>query len=425
MKEYIFLLLITYVIWIILAKIISNAKFKNVRIMPILLIIYVIIYCIFKSKYYLSEKPFIILGLWFIMDNEPKEKLRSIATVLVFSNIIEMTVFALQIIFNNEAKNTVKPEIFIMLIFLCILLTIYFIRQRGNNKENQKNYDLYMYIMIGVFGVAVAEIIDGFRYNTDRLYDYSVILSMSVVLNTFLSLIFLAYIIINNDVISRYYNMEKRLNEEQKLYYEILLQREEETKKFRHDITNQLINIRKLAEESADKSVIKYTSEISEKIDNIGSMVYKTGNRIIDVMLNYYIGKLDKGIQVHIKGMLDDNIYAADSDLNIIFGNIFKNIREELKNCDKGFIYIECTIGDEYSCIVIENSLDTNIKNEQQKKHKGKNFGYGINNIKKAAKRNYMKYKCEKSDEKYRSEVVFKNIKQPFEELSNPSRRNS
>lgn len=418
--ENIFLMLITYVMWIMMTKIISNAKLKNICIMPLLLITYILIYDAIKNGFYFSEKPFIMLGLWLVLDNEPSEKLRCIVTVLVFSNVIEMVMFALQKIFNGEIKNTVKPEILIMAVCLCILLIIYFVKQHRNNKKNPKNYDIYMYIMIGVFGIAVTVVVDSFKYNTYRLYDYSVVLLVSVVFNTLLSVIFLVYMIINNDVINRYYNMEKQLNEEQSLYYDMLLQKEEETKKFRHDITNQLINIRKLAEESADESVIKYAKEIFGEIERIENMVYKTGNKNIDVMLNYYICKLDKGIQVQVRGVIGKNIFVADSDLNIIFGNIFKNIWEELKNCKDGFINIECITGDEFSTIAIENSIDENKKNEVLKKQKGRNFGYGINNIKKATKRNYVKVECKKSDKKYRIELVFKNIKLPFEELSNP-----
>ncbi len=422
MKEYIFLLLITYVLWIILTKIVSNAKLKNICIMPLLLITYIFVYDAIKNGYYFSEKPFIMMGLWFVLDNEPREKLRCIVTVLVFSNVIEMIMLVLEKIFN--VNNTVKPEILIMAVCLCILLIIYFVKQRRKTEKKPKNFDIYMYLMIGMFGIAVTVVTDSFKYNTDRLYEYSVVLSVSVVFNTLLSVIFLMYMIINNDVISRYYNMEKQMNEEQKIYYEMLLKKEEETKKFRHDIKNQLINIRKLAEESEDKRVVEYTKEISGDIEDIGNMVYKTGNRNIDVMLNYYICKLDKGIHVCVRGMAGNNIFVDDSDLNIMFGNIFKNIWEELKNCKTGFVNIECITGDEFSRIVVENSFDENKKNQFLKKQKGRNFGYGIYNIKKAAKRNYVKVECERTEEKYMIGLVFKNIKLPFEELSNPSRRN-
>ena len=411
MTEYIFLLLITYAVWILPVKIISNSKLKNIFIMILLLVVNIFIYNMVKSEYYLSEKPFIMLGLWLVLDSEPKEKIRCIVTALLFSNIIEMIAFALERILNNETKDTGKQEIIIMLIYLCILLIIYFIKQNRSNEKNPEKYNTYMYIITGLLGIAVTAIIDSFKYNTDRLYNYSVVLSVSVIFNTLLSVIFLVYMIVNNDLMNRYYNMEKKLNEEQKMYYELLLQKEEETRKFRHDITNQLINIRKLAEEAADKEVVEYTKEISGEIEGIGNTDYKTGNRIIDVMLNYYAGKLDKGVQINIRGMLSDDISVTDSDLNIIFGNIFKNIWEELKNCDEGFINIECITGDEFSRIAVENSLDANIKNSGQKKQEGKNFGYGINNIKRAAKRNHVSVECEKSDKKYRTELIFKNKK--------------
>lgn len=409
MKEYILLLLITYVIWLLLAKIVSNSYFKNIWIMPVLFITYIAINEVIKDEYHLSEKLVIMLGLWLILDDEPREKLRSITTVIVFSNVLETIVCAMEKIFNAEIKTTVKPEIYVKLVCIFILLVMYFIKKHRNLKDRQENYDLDMYMLIWVFGVAATVVIDYFRYNTYRLYDYTVVLSVSVVFNLLLSVIFLVYIIISNDIINRFYNMEKKINEEQKIYYEMLLQKEEETKKFRHDITNQLINIRKLAEESEDKKVIDYTSEISSEIENIGNMVYKTENKIIDVMLNYYICKLNKGIQVYIKGVLGEDICVRDSDLNIIFGNIFKNIWQELKNCDDGFIRIECKTGNEYSSIVIENSLNSHRRNKTVKKDR--KFGYGIENIKGAAKRNNITFKCEKTKEKYCTELVFKNKK--------------
>lgn len=411
MREYIFLLLITYTAWAMLAKIISQSKLKNVWIMVVLCSLNIFLCCFIVNKIHLSEKLFIIIGLWLILNNNPREKLKTIGTLLVFSNVIEMFITALEKIFNFAIINTIKYNIIVMLIYLCGLSVIYIMNKYKSSREKQQNFDVVIYILICVLGLAVNGVTDYFRYNTDKIYEYSVVLAVYGVFCSVLSIVYIMYIVINNNMVQKYYDMEKNLNEEQKIYYEMLLEKEEETRKFRHDITNQLINIRRLAEETDDKKVAEYVKGLSCEIENIGEMVYKTGNRIIDIMLNYYISKLDKGIQVHISGMITDKIRVSDSDLNIIFGNIFKNIWEELKYCDDGYIRIECTLGSEFCSITIENSLDKNMKNQSLKKTEGNNFGYGTENIKKAAKRNGVVFECEKTDKKYCSKFVFKNKK--------------
>ena len=58
-----------------------------------------------------------------------------------------------------------------------------------------------------------------------------------------------------NEKMKETVDIEKRLRNSQKNYYEMLLQKEEETRKYRHDITNHLMCLKALADDKKTELV--------------------------------------------------------------------------------------------------------------------------------------------------------------------------
>lgn len=230
-----------------------------------------------------------------------------------------------------------------------------------------------------------------------------------IVINMLILQAIVIYYNIKNIGIERLYERVSLQNKVQKIYYEALLKKEEETKHFRHDINNHLIYIKELAEENNNRDIVNYIDNIVidiKKIENIG---YFTGNKVVDIAMNYYFCELNKNIKVNITGYMEDEIGVNKVDLNIIFGNIFKNIAEELKECKKGYINIYINRGNKYMRVIIENSLNKE-KEDILKKENNFNYGYGLNNMTKAIERNDGAIEYEKTEEKYIVKITFKQL---------------
>lgn len=109
------------------------------------------------------------------------------------------------------------------------------------------------------------------------------------------------YIINVNKKVNLSYEQEKIIKETQEVFYKTLLDKEEETRKFRHDITGHIICMRNLLQEKNTHSALQYLDEMNQSINLITKYIYISGNKQVDVLTNFYLGQLNENINVDIK----------------------------------------------------------------------------------------------------------------------------
>lgn len=116
----------------------------------------------------------------------------------------------------------------------------------------------------------------------------------------------------------------------QKSYYERLIVKDEEVRRFRHDLKKHIHVLHALYCENKYSEMGTYLAELDSKIEDI-SMLH-TGNGIVDCFVNGIAGELkqDGKIDIRIIGRFPDRMKLSDSDLCVLFGNAFDNAREAL-----------------------------------------------------------------------------------------------
>lgn len=213
------------------------------------------------------------------------------------------------------------------------------------------------------------------------------------------------YIFYVNGKTSDSYETEKMLKETQQVYYEALLAKEEETRRFRHDLANHMVCLQELLETGQADKAGEYIGELQLQMQGQGvngkavqrnnedgkgkqeiTKVYITGNQVLDTMLNFYVSKLEVPTEVHVYGRIDREVAASHGALCSIFSNMIKNAVEELNAGDfeRPFLYVKITNGTQFVKIEIENtSRDKAVKNGLVKTHKKDkhNHGFGLKNI--------------------------------------------
>ena len=180
----------------------------------------------------------------------------------------------------------------------------------------------------------------------------------------------------------------ERYNEQQREYFENLLERENATRQFRHDIISELTEIRGFCSRGEYDALDKYVSEMMHDISDISKRSYDVGNEVVNTMLNYYLYPVRKSCDIRVTGYVADKLAIGDRDLCILVSNLLKNAVEAVdrqKEEDKSIVF-DIHQGKMNTYISVCNSLgddklslsDGRLETTKDDKH---NHGYGIKNI--------------------------------------------
>lgn len=222
---------------------------------------------------------------------------------------------------------------------------------------------------------------------------------------------FAIYIKTVNEQMSQMVEHEKLLKEMQKHYYEELLGKEEDTRRYRHDLNNHLICLQNYALNCETEKVSEYIEKMQNAAVEIQKRCYFTGNEIVDAITNYYVPQLEEDIMVKVSGSIELDL--DELRLCTIYANLLKNAIEELER-EKGenrFLYIKFSQGKRYVQILIENSLsDAQRKQElkailKSKKKDKSNHGMGLLNVKRAVEEMGGMLEVRKSEKSFLTEV--------------------
>lgn len=183
-------------------------------------------------------------------------------------------------------------------------------------------------------------------------------------------------------------DMLEQYNEQQREYFEELLQKEQATRQFRHDVIFDLLQIQNFCEKDENQKAQEYINEMLQEITNIGKKGYDVGNEIINTILNSYFTPIEKICDIKVKGFADDEITVSQRDLCVVVSNLIKNAAEAVKQCSKESkkIVVDVSQGKQFLHIKVKNTVNTEklyIKDKLPvtSKENKEVHGLGIKNI--------------------------------------------
>jgi len=200
----------------------------------------------------------------------------------------------------------------------------------------------------------------------------------------------------------------------QQQYYVLLTERNEDIRRFRHDIKNHFLCLETLANEGKIQELKEYVSELSKSYSEISKTI-NTGSNIADAIINDIISK-NPTTKIHIDGCLPQPLYISAVDLCTIFSNILANASEAVSKLDnieqhivnieinnyKNKIYIKETNPVKDQVIINNNSISTT-------KSETNIHGFGLGNIKKCVNKynGTVELKC--SNMEFIIEIIIRN----------------
>lgn len=353
----------------------------------------------FIMKIPMKEKHFvalivILISLYFTLQGKQLNKFFDYLCVLFFIMIsISGTVqFFYEIFFLEKLSKYASFLSFLIKdIMSILLLVILIVIKKKTNKDFRKKViklteDKSNFVIICTALISVATIIslDYFKRMASSEKEQIKVLAISGIAYISIGVLggIALYIRTLNDETKKLIEKEIMLKDMQKKYYEALLEKEKETRLYRHDMSNHLVCLSGLAEKGEIGTLIVYLNKMRGEMNRIKGRYYETGNEILDIMTNFYLPQLSEHINISLQA--SPNIKLDEMKICTIYANLLQNAVEELNSVPErdGDLRICFKTTDNVYKIMIENSIfREKIGFETQKKDK-RNHGIGLKNVK-------------------------------------------
>ncbi len=190
----------------------------------------------------------------------------------------------------------------------------------------------------------------------------------------------------------------------QKEYYTDIVAKDEELRRFRHDMAAHTQVLQAYCEGAESVDLKSYVDSMIKETVRYERKVY-TGNHGADAILGRIEQEAtEKGIRFTVEGIFPKATKVEEYDLCIILSNLLKNAIEACEQVgDAKERYIKLQVGsyEETLCFVVENSVADKVKIEDNRllttKADKKNHGIGSENVARAVKKyeGTVTYQCE------------------------------
>lgn len=308
--------------------------------------------------------------------------------ILVITEVLVL--FSVTLIFGltvSEAINTNTYRLLgiivsKMLAFLVVTIIRY--KYQKNNYMNTSYWILFFFMFLT--SVATMFLIFKLSYDIERtdMYNLSVLSCFGLLFSTIFALYLYEHITKQTETIKQQEQYEHHLKTQLKHLDDILIT-QKQIKKFKHDFGNFQIGLSAYLNNNDVGGAKNYLRDLNKKI-SLEKNIIETGNTALDAILSTKIALAEsKGIVVHKKIQIPENIWIEPIDMCAIFGNALDNAIESCERAQTGnkLINISIICKDEVllckianTVSIMENSFWETSKADKQ------NHGFGLENIK-------------------------------------------
>lgn len=365
--------------------------------------------------------PFFCVALFITAELPVKDRIIYVCKLTFLISCID---YIIEIFIKFIDSISIKDEsawLISNLISLLVYSCIYIVQKNRKLRNDSKIRILRKVILYGgiiIMAITMPMTISGLNFfaekseNLEQINSIRLLSAMSMI-GMIMLVMFVIYINDTNKKIKQYLERERELKETQKKYYEAMLQKDEDTKKFRHDVSNHIMCIRELAEREELGEVKQYIDEMQGQIIKIQKRSYSIGNSVIDAVLNYYLPMLQEGVEIKVRGYLEEDLSISDVELCTIFSNIIQNSVEELKKQQNGRKYLEVKIHTGKQAFIIKVCNSAQGKKQRGKgnltetsKSDKKNHGIGLKNVRETVEKNKGIFQWQSEEEEFKVKVI-------------------
>ena len=391
-----FLLIVCLCVWLITSVCGLWLQKSSIGPFPILLLLlYVIEWCLFEVS--VIEVIATGLGQW------------------LFISMLEN---ALYIVLSHNGWESMYLNNLIMLIlsiiFLALLIFLMKYKKLPVMKLSIKVWFLIDVIMLVLTSMMMffSYILDVFQLEGRTFFAGQVLMAFGQILIIILlyGIIFSGHSIYE---LRRQKEISEIQNKLQREYFQKLLARETETKRFRHDIINDLLQFQNYCANKKYDKLEHYLENTLGAVYEIHNNYYNVGNDIVNTVLNYYLLPLKESHTISVQGYISGKISMDERELCVLVSNMVKNATEALQKIKDGYLWIKIREGEEFLYIEVKNSFQGEVVFDKKgmpisSKKNRENHGIGTYNIIVIAKKNGGTYQIEIEEHVFKAEVYLR-----------------
>lgn len=209
--------------------------------------------------------------------------------------------------------------------------------------------------------------------------------------------------------------MAEKYNEQQREYFTRLLEKEQDTKQFRHDIINHLLVMEDIAQKEKSSILQEYVCGLLQDINSEKNKQYDIGNDVVNTVLNYYLSSIKENCVITLNGYMKELENGVQKDLCTLFSNVIKNAVEAVERVKEGNreIHISVNQGEEYLNVEIENTMCGELVMDetglpQTLKNREKNHGLGLQNVRRIVEKYNGTYEIRIAEGRFITEIYLK-----------------
>ena len=313
---------------------------------------------------YMPAMIYSYLLILLIMDIKKKRLLENIFLSFSLNSLLELVLLRIIRMLGFEDKNI--SYLFCGVITAAIIWLFYFLKVRKLDREIfvvEGKVNIMFSLMFLLF-VAMFSLLSAFLSHIGT--EKNVLTSNLVaVLGGFLLIVadfYLLYIFNERTKVEFEKRLAVQFNNQQKEYFERLLEKENDTRQYRHDMIAQLVQVKYFIDEGEYKEADSFLTGMLKSITSIS--VKK------------------EGCEIELKGYLPEDLKMESRDLCILVSNVLKNAIEAVMQLKKEKRKIRITLdsGKIFWKINVVNSTNNTDYMVTTKKDK-ENHGFGLNNI--------------------------------------------
>lgn len=305
----------------------------------------------------------------------------------------------------------------IILTPLAMFMQNFYYKKYQSTQESLHNSNV-LYIVLFVIGqIASLIFITPFTLNEYKSnLRNNQIVAFSVCILGLLFLVFGVLLIYNNNY-KNYYKHIAEINQKllysQEKYYRMLLEKENETRKFRHDISNHILCVDALLKEHNYDEAEIYLSDLKSSISELRPR-YQTGNMLVNVIVNDISGKYEN-VNLVWTGIIPEKLHMSNMDICIIFSNVLENAFCAASDC----MYngkVEVVIKSLFNSldIYVINNMSRPVEEKKGKlitqKSDKKNHGFGTMNLRTCVNINGGSVVYKYTESIFTTEIILPNV---------------
>lgn len=305
----------------------------------------------------------------------------------------------------------------ILLTAAAMIMQNFYYKKRQSPQDSLRNSNVLYLILFVIGQIAALIFIAPFtlvEYKSNLRNNQ--IVAFAVCILGLLFLVFGVLLIYNNNSKNHYKQvaeMNQKLLRSQEKYYQMLLDKENETRKFRHDISNHILCVDALIKEQKYDEAESYLSDLKGSLSELRPR-HQTGNMLVNAIVNDISSKYES-VNLVWTGIIPEKLQMSNMDVCVIFSNVLENAFYAASDClEDGKVDVVIKSLSNSLTISIRNNMSKPVEESKGKlitqKSDKKNHGFGTMNVRTCVNVNGGSVEYKYTEKIFTTEIVLPNV---------------